>query len=175
MVNAIDSASESPYVYIQASAAGYYGSCGDQWLRDDEEEGVEQEVRSEQGGEGGDKKAGGTRFRMETCEEIESVVSQAKCKTISLRLGHVLSREGGLFPYLELASRCGVGKLGKGDQYVPWIHLNDASKGIVHLLQPQNEKEKNEIPSGPVNLVSPNPVTMKEMMSVLAKSGGRFW
>ena len=52
-----------------------------------------------------------------------------------VRIGHVLSSEGGLFPHLERASKLRARRFGKGGQYAPWIHIRDLANIFVHIGQ----------------------------------------
>jgi uncharacterized protein (TIGR01777 family) len=54
------------------------------------------------------------------------------------------------------------GSLGKGDQMVSWISMDDLLKGILFCLT-------NSSLRGPVNFVSPHPVSQKKFTSILAK------
>ena len=48
-----------------------------------------------------------------------------------MRLGHIFSADGGVFPYFELASRFGASiRLERGDQFIPWVHIEDAANSI---------------------------------------------
>ena len=58
--------------------------------------------------------------------------------------------------------RLGVGgPLGNGRQWMPWIHVDDLAAMFLHAA------EHTEV-SGPINGVSPNPVTNKEFTKALA-------
>ncbi len=54
------------------------------------------------------------------------------------------------------------GVVGSGEQYLSWISIEDLSRIIVYLL------EREEV-RGPVNAVSPNPVTNREFTATLAR------
>jgi uncharacterized protein (TIGR01777 family) len=62
-----------------------------------------------------------------------------------------------------LPFRLGLGgKIGSGRQRWSWIHIEDFVDAVHHILQ-------NDSVTGPVNMVSPNPVTNTEFTRTLAK------
>ncbi len=54
------------------------------------------------------------------------------------------------------------GVVGSGEQYLSWISIEDLSRIIVYLLEHEEVR-------GPVNAVSPNPVTNREFTATLAR------
>ena len=58
------------------------------------------------------------------------------------------------------------GILGKGIQWMPWIHIDD----VVGII---TESLSNEKIYGPINCVAPYPVTNKEFTKTLGKSLNR--
>jgi hypothetical protein len=61
------------------------------------------------------------------------------------------------------------GKLGSGEQSIPWIHLADYGRAVLHLL-------KDEQASGAFNLVSPARTTNAEFMEATCKALRRpYW
>ena len=137
---------------LGASAIGYYGDTGDN--------AVEETAAKGQG------------FAADLCEGIEqrlaSVSQQDKVKWHALRIGVVLGSRGGVLARLALPAKLGLGSvLGDGTNWLSWIDRHDLVRGIVYLLQQQ------EIPSGPVNMVSPNPVTWQFFSNSLASVFGR--
>jgi uncharacterized protein (TIGR01777 family) len=74
----------------------------------------------------------------------------------------VLGRDGGAFPLLRRVFACGLGgRLGSGQQWMSWIHIDDA---IQLLLQAVITETVN----GPLNLCAPEPVTNAEFTQKLA-------
>jgi NAD dependent epimerase/dehydratase family enzyme len=84
-----------------------------------------------------------------------------------LRIGHVLSNEGGLLPYLELASLCRASRLGSGGQYVPWVHIHDVASAVARVCA------QHDFLAGVVNVAAPEPCTNAQLLRALAKSRGR--
>jgi uncharacterized protein (TIGR01777 family) len=130
-----------------ASAVGYYGDRGD--VRLDE------------------SAAPGSGFLADLCvgwEEEARAATALGVRTVSLRIGIVLAREGGALATLARLFRLGLGgPVGSGAQWVPWIHVDDLVAMIVAAL-------RDERWSGAVNAVAPNPVTNAELTRELARA-----
>lgn len=145
LAEAAAKASQPPRVFISASAVGFYGNRGDEILREDSPS-----------GEG---------FTAETCRQWEAAAqpaAQAGIRTVLMRFGVVMSADGGALPKMLPAFRMGLGgRLGNGRQWSAWISVRDVVGAIQHVLD-------HESLSGPVNTVSPNPVTNAEFTRVLA-------
>jgi uncharacterized protein (TIGR01777 family) len=135
-----------PRVFISASAIGFYGDRDDEILRED-------------------SASGGSGFLPEVCREWEAAADpavQAGIRTAFLRTGIVLSAEGGALKQMLPPFRMGLGgKIGSGRQWMSWIDLHDEIGAIRHILT-------NESLRGPVNSVSPHPVTNTEFTKTLA-------
>jgi uncharacterized protein len=143
VVDAIRRSRRTPRLVIQASAVGYYGDRGDEEL-----------TELSPSGEG---------FLADTCKQWEKAIPVAvPGRRVFARFGVVLSRAGGAFPKLLMNSRLGVGKLGSGQQWFPWIHEHDVASAIRFLIL-------NDIISGPFNLVAPEAVTTREFLRTLSK------
>ncbi|HWP94036.1 MAG TPA: TIGR01777 family oxidoreductase [Thermodesulfobacteriota bacterium] len=135
-----------PRVLVCASAVGYYGNRGDEILTEESES-----------GEG---------FLAEVCREWELACEPALEKgirVVNLRIGLVLSPEGGALKTMLTPFRLGVGgTIGSGNQYISWISIDDMVGVIHHAISKENLK-------GPVNSVAPNPVTNREFTKTLAR------
>ena len=95
--------------------------------------------------------------------EAAKAESEAGLRVVMCRTGVVLSPAGGALEKMLPPFKLGVGgPVAGGDQYVPWIHLDDVVGGLLFCLD-------NESAEGPVNLTAPVPATNKE----LSKSLGR--
>lgn len=98
--------------------------------------------------------------------EQESRAISTRCRTVILRIGIVLGREGGAFPQLYRPLRMGIKPiLGPGTQMVSWIHVNDLVAMIGHALE-------EESIAGTYNAVSGQPVTHRTLMDTLARVKG---
>jgi hypothetical protein len=141
---------DPPEVLVSASAVGYYGDRGDEWLPED---------------------AGpGELFISDVCEQWEAASQAATengVRVVNIRTGVVLSDEGGALPQMLPPFKLGLGgKLGSGDQFVPWVAREDVVGAIAFLLD-------HEELSGPVNVCAPNPVRNSELTDALGDVLGR--
>lgn len=97
-----------------------------------------------------------TDFLGRTCMEWEKALLKFEtlnCRTVILRSGVVLSKNGGALSSIVKPIKMNVGAyLGKGEQYIPWIHLNDLIK-MLHFSIINNQIE------GIFNAVSPSHIT----------------
>lgn len=85
-------------------------------------------------------------------------------RVVKLRIGMVLSRQGGALPRLALPVRLFVGApLGRGHQVYSWIHIDDLCGIIIKAIKDQSMV-------GAYNAVAPSPVTNGEMTRALAAS-----
>ena len=120
-----------PKVLLAASGIGFYGDCGD----------VEVDESASQG----------TGFLAELCGEWEAATrpaQEAGVRVVHLRLGIVLGAEGGALAAMRLPFRLGIGgRLGSGQQWMPWIGLADTVRAVDFLMT-------NDRAEGPVNLVN---------------------
>lgn len=139
-----------PHTLICASAIGFYGDRG--------EEVVNEETPAGRG------------FLAEVCqawEEPARQISPDKTRVVHLRFGMVLSARGGALAQLLPWFNLGLGGvLGHGRQYMSWVAIDDVVGAIWHVL------ERKDI-RGPVNVVSPRPVTNREFTKTLAGVLGR--
>ncbi len=137
---------ELPSVLVSASAVGIYGDRGEAIV---EEDGPH-----------------GSGFLAEVCEAWEAESQRLEkhgVRVVNPRIGIVLGLEGGALANLIPLFKAGLGaKLGKGNQWVPWIHIDDLVDLLLWLLEA-------DAVSGPVNAASPNPVRNQELTKELAK------
>lgn len=134
-------------VFVSASASGYYGDRGEEVLTE--------------------KSSPGTGFLPDVCIAWEAAASGAATRTVVLRSGIVLDPGGGLLKRLLPIFRLGIGgRLGSGEQWMPWLTLDDQVRAIVHVL------ERDDC-SGPFNLCAPEPVRNATFTRALAKTVGR--
>ena len=112
----------------------------------------------------------GAGFLAEVCRDWEAATAPAAAagaRVVLLRSAAVLSPAGGLLGRLRPLFRLALGgRLGSGEQYFPWISLED-EVGAIRFLA-----EHDEI-SGPVNLAGPELVTNAEFTRALAAAVGR--
>jgi hypothetical protein len=135
---------DRPECLVCASAVGYYGSRGDAELDE--------------------TAAPGDGFLAEVCvawEHAALAAADLGIRTVCLRIGIVLAREGGALPRIALPFRWGFGgRLGDGRQWFPWIHVDD----LVALVRAALDDPRW---SGPVNAVAPGIATNAELTRAL--------
>jgi uncharacterized protein len=127
----------SPDVLVQASAAGYYGDRGQELL-----------TESSPPGQG---------FRAEVAQAWEASIATARIRCCILRTGLVLDAHAGAFPPLRRFAQMSGSRLGDGDQWIPWIHVEDAAEAICFMLE-------HPTLSGPCNVCSPEVVSNREFL-----------
>lgn len=140
---------QAPKALVSASAIGYYTHN-------------RQSVNTESGPKG-------RGFLAKSVYEWEKAVKafEPLCSTTRMRIGFVLSGEGGGLPQMAQPFRKGLGApLGSGKQMVSWVHIDDVARGFVFAVE-------NEA-SGVFNMVAPNPCTNKELSKSVAKSVGKW-
>lgn len=150
LVAAIEAASVRPKVFISGSAVGYYGARGDERL-----------TEASEPGEG---------FLAELCLRWEAAAKPAEglgVRLAILRTGIVLGSDGGALEAMVKPARFGLGgALGSGDQYTPWIHIDDHVELMVTILG-------DERYSGVFNGTAPAPVSNAELTREIGEVLGR--
>lgn len=145
LVSALAAQSQRPRVLVCASAVGYYGSRGG-------------EILTETSSPGSD-------FLAQVVMDWENAAQSAEAlgiRVVRLRFGMVLGRHGGALGKLLPVFRFGLGaRLGSGEQWMAWIHINDAVNLIVFAINFSAVR-------GAVNASAPHPVTNDEFTSRLA-------
>lgn len=140
--------SPSVKTYISASAIGIYGNRGDEILKESDSHG------------------GG--FLSDLCKswEQETENISGNVRVVNLRIGVVLSRQGGALQKLIPLFSLGLGGvIANGKQWMSWIHIED----LVGICQFALEDSATK---GIYNAVAPRPVTNREFSNVLADSLG---
>lgn len=150
LTNVISRLSNKPDTLICASAVGYYGDRGDEILTE--------------------KSSSGNGFLPSVSVEWEATAREAEkygVRVVNIRTGMVLDSEDGALKSMLLPFRMGLGgKMGNGKQFWSWISIQDEISAISHIIS------NGEI-SGPVNLVSPDPVRNEKFTEVLAEKLNR--
>ena len=149
---ALVSLKKAPRVWVQASATGFYGDTAD--LACDE------------------NAPAGKDSLAQICEQWENAFHSAVAPTtrkVVLRIGFVLGRESGALPVLARLTKCFLGgAVGRGKQFISWIHLVDLVQMFVVAIE-------NETLVGTFNAVAPNAVTNAEFMRELRRALHRPW
>lgn len=139
-----------PEVLLSASAVGFYGDCQDCCIIEEHR--------------------AGSAFISEICsrwEEAAQPAEDAGIRTVTLRIGVVLTPRGGALARLLGTATLGINRrFGSGRQYISWIGVHDAIGAMLHALSCRSLR-------GPVNLVAPQPVRNEEFLATLARVMGR--
>jgi uncharacterized protein (TIGR01777 family) len=145
LVLALSHLAAKPKVLVSASASGYYGDRGEETL-----------VESSDPGMG---------FLPEVCIEWEKQAwgaARLGIRLVIIRIGMVLGKDGGALPRMLPAFRMGVaGKLGSGQQWMSWIHVDDLISLFLFAI------ERSGV-SGPVNGVAAEAARNAEFTQALA-------
>ncbi|HEY2509939.1 MAG TPA: TIGR01777 family oxidoreductase, partial [Polyangiaceae bacterium] len=147
IAEAIAAADKKP-AYVSGSAVGIYGMRKDDRVLDENGE-------------------HGTDVLVEICEAWEKATEPARragARVALARTGIVMGPDGGalakmLPPFRAFAG----GPLGDGNQWLSWIHIEDAVRGILFALDRADF-------DGPFNLSAPKPVTMNDFARALGRA-----
>ena len=132
-----------PKLIISASATGFYGNRPNEIIDE--------------------KSPKGRGLIPDIAEEWEQNIKLNNTRVVYLRLGTVIDENSDIYFYMKKYGRIiGVNKIGNGLNYFPWISNLDVCRSILHVIN------KSEI-SGPVNIVSNNPIYFKDVMESLNK------
>jgi len=141
---AIEKAILKPSVLVNASAVGIYGPRGEETLSEDAPTGND--------------------FLATTCVAWEEAASKAAplgVRVALIRTGVVLGRGGGALAKMLPPFKAFLGgPIGRGGQFVSWIHRDDLAALCVFALE-------NPEAEGPLNGTAPNPVTMRDFATAL--------
>lgn len=150
LVQSMQNANPKPKVLISASAIGFYGPRGDEFVTEDTPP--------------------GTDFLADVCKAWEAEALKAEemgVRVVPVRIGGVLESDGGALPKMIMPFKFFLGgPIGSGKQWFSWIHRDDITGIIKYALE-------NELISGPINLTAPEPVTNKEFSSALGRAISR--
>ncbi len=158
LVKALQQIPNKVKAVISASAIGWYGKDEN---RSPKKKAFTEDMHADK------------EFLGETCrkwEESVKPVKEAGKRLVKLRIGIVLSNNGGALPEFKKPVRFGIaGVLGSGKQVVSWIHIEDLCRIFIYAIE-------NESMEGVYNAVAPTPVRNKELTLLLAqKMKGRFY
>jgi len=143
---AIAKLTTKPRCFLCASATGIYGDRGDETL----------DEQSESGG----------GFLAGVCREWEKATEpahRAGVRVVNFRFGPILARAGGMLEKMLTPFKMGLGgKIGAGKQYISWVAIEDAVAVIKRVLSDDSIR-------GPLNVVSPKPVTNERFTRALGE------
>lgn len=111
----------------------------------------------------------GKGFSVDVCEQWERTFFEAPVpatRRVALRSALVLGRGEGALAAFERIVRLGLGgTLGRGDQMVSWVHVEDFARAVEWLLSHPLE--------GPVNVAAPDPLPNRAFMAALREAYGQ--
>ncbi|WP_338030012.1 TIGR01777 family oxidoreductase [Fulvivirga sedimenti] len=137
----------SVHTVVCASAIGYYGYDNGEW-------------KDENSAPASDFLADVTK----AWEDAEDRLAELGVRVVKIRIGIVLTREGGALKELAKPIQWWAGApLGSGDQYMSWIHIDDVTRIFLYALE-------NDSLSGAYNAAAPNPVTNAVFTKAVAKT-----
>lgn len=146
LCNSLIKLANPPSTLICASATGFYGNQGNEALTEESKPGL--------------------GFLSEVCrkwEESTQIAKDVGIRVVNPRLGIVLTPKGGMLQKLLALSRLGLGfQFGHENQYISWVSIEDVIGSIFYSIIDSSIR-------GPVNVVSPNPVTNLEYSKTLAR------
>ncbi|WP_303965739.1 TIGR01777 family oxidoreductase [Sporosarcina ureae] len=138
---------KKPHVLVNASAIGIYPtSLTAEYTEDSTEIGDD--------------------FLAQTVHDWENLAGQAKelgVRTVYTRFGIVLGKNGGALPLIKLPYQLFAGgKIGSGNQWFSWVHVEDVANAILFSIE-------NHDVEGPVNVVAPSPMHMNAFGKTIGK------
>jgi uncharacterized protein (TIGR01777 family) len=146
VVDAISKLKNKPKVLVAASAVGFYGERADEEVTE--------------------SSAAGDTFLADVSKQWEGEARRAEdagIRTVLLRTGIVLSKDGGALGTMLLPFKLGVGGVvGDGKQWMSWISLDDHIRVINYVIENDNIR-------GAVNSVTPRPVTNQEFTKAMGE------
>lgn len=144
ILNALNRKNKKLSVFIAASATGFYGA------------GTDPDVKTELSPKGND-------YLAQLTEQWEAASDKLAILTnryVKLRIGVVLSANGGAFPKLTQTLKYGfVTPIGNGKQPIPWIDIDDLASLYLYITQSSI--------SGTINAVAPNHITMYRLVETV--------
>jgi uncharacterized protein (TIGR01777 family) len=150
LVAAMGKMKTKPRVFLSASAVGYYGDRGEEKLSE--------------------RSKFGQGFLSGVCLAWETHAEGAArlgIRTVLLRFGTILGRNGGALGKMLPVFRLGLGgPLGDGRQWMSWVAMDDVVGAILHAIG-------HDRLQGPVNIVAPEPVTNAEFSRSLGEALGK--
>ncbi len=142
----------SPKLFIGASAIGIYGDRGDEILTESAKLGRPSDFLVQ---------------LSRAWEESHHLFAEVSARVVSVRIGLVLSNDGGALPTLNKSVVFGLGAtLGTGNQYMSWIHMDDLIRVFHHVMVHCSI-------GGVVNGVAPEPVNNRQFIRSIMDIKGR--
>jgi uncharacterized protein (TIGR01777 family) len=129
-----------PRILVNGSAVGYYGTSLDMKFTEEDDH-------------------HGSDFLAQVCKAWEKEADKAKnhdVRVVKSRFGVVLGRDGGALPNMLLPYKLFAGgRVGTGEQWMSWVHIDDVISLLAFALE-------NEATKDAFNCTSPFPVRMNK-------------
>ena len=146
LVESLMQVEAKPEVFVCSSAIGYYGEGGDVLFTEDSPPGSD--------------------FLAEVCQAWEAEAQKAEelgLRVVRVRTGIVLGANGGALQQMLTPFKMGVGgKLGSGNQWMSWVHIDDVVGVILYALESRHV-------TGALNVTAPEPVQNTEFTKTLGR------
>ena len=147
VVQAIERAAHKPKLVVQSAAVGYYGTG--------------REAPQPESSPPGDD------FLARVCVDWEASTARVESmgvRRVVFRSGVVLTPLGGILPLLLLPFRLFAGgRLGSGNQWFPWVHIDDQVAAIRFAIE-------NDRARGTFNLCAPHTLRNREAVPIIARA-----
>lgn len=136
---------QRPEIWINASAVGIYGDRGDEMLTEES--------------------SPSSCYLGQLCQDWELATHAHRldgCRISHARIGVVLGGQTPAWQKMHKLFSLGLGgRLGSGEQWFPWVHLEDVVGCLLHLIEQPHMQ-------GAFNIVSPESVTNRDFTCALA-------
>jgi len=146
LARAVAECARPPKVFVSGSGIGYYGPHGDEPVTE--------------------STPPGTDFLARLCVEWEQearMVESPSTRLAIVRSGLALDRDGGALKKMLLPFKLGLGAtIASGDQYMPWVHVDDWTALVAWLIQSNRA-------TGAFNATAPEPVTNRTFTRTLGR------
>ena len=146
--SALERAGSNPKAYLSSSAIGYYGNSGERWMSE-----TDPPVDNS--------------FMVGCCQQWEAAADEVAAlgiRTVKLRIGIVLAKEGGALAEFVKPLRFGVGSyFADGQAWYSWIHRDDLCRMFIWAME-------NPQVAGVFNAAAPQPVRNKALLQAVAKA-----
>lgn len=146
LVEAISQLENKPSAFVSTSAVGVYGDRGSEELDE--------------------KASSGSDFLAHVCKDWEREAQKAGdlgLRVVIIRVGVVIGRGGGALSKMLPIFKLGAGgKMGSGNQFMSWIHVEDIAAMFVEAVTDSTMK-------GAFNGTAPYPATNAEFTEALGK------
>lgn len=146
LVAGLRDADPRPRVLVSQSASGWYGPRGDEPVDESEP--------------AADDFLAGV---VQAWEAEARAAEELGLRVALMRTGVVLSEAGGALGRMMTPFKLGVGgPVAGGDQYVPWVHIDDVVGAVMCALEDERVR-------GPVNVSAPEPATNRDFSKALGR------